>query len=291
MEPGLYDNKGKLIADWNALKKAGLNVIDDCDSVNVDVHENADILAPFCGRKSKCKLVLPDDIGKIGKYAFYSCLKIDEVVLQDGVTKIGEGAFAGSNISKINVPDSVTVIEDDAFNECSKLTDINLSKNLEVLGCGVFACCYELNYIDIPKGVKKINAFTFMECSNLVSINLPEGITEIDDEAFSQCEELKDIILPKTLIRIGFMVFVGCDGLEEVTIPKDVEIIGVNVFEGCPHLEIINASDYTLSLNPEFKHSYSYEIKNGRNTSLDELINTRGKSFKEANDILKSKER
>ena len=66
-------------------------------------------------------LELPDALKIIAEEAFYGATSIDEVVVHDQVTEIHSKAFADSSITKINLPDSIEYIEDDAFDGCDEL--------------------------------------------------------------------------------------------------------------------------------------------------------------------------
>lgn len=50
------------------------------------------------------------------------CARIEEVVIDEGVTSIGDWAFYEfSGLTEIKIPDSVTVIGDNVFDSCSDL--------------------------------------------------------------------------------------------------------------------------------------------------------------------------
>ena len=56
--------------------------------------------------------------------------KMGEVIIPDGVTEIGEKAFADcNNLSRVVIPESVTKIEATAFRYCSELKTIEIPKN------------------------------------------------------------------------------------------------------------------------------------------------------------------
>lgn len=79
--------------------------------------------------------------------------------------EIGINAFAGcSRLTSINLPSSVTEIQDYAFYGCWRLTSIN-----------------------IPASITYISNGAFSGCSGLTSINLPDGITSIGSSAFAGC--------------------------------------------------------------------------------------------------------
>ena len=59
-----------------------------------------------------------------------SCTNLTGMVIPDGVTEIGSGAFFGcTGLTSIVIPDSVTEIGDEAFAECTALTHVTMSQN------------------------------------------------------------------------------------------------------------------------------------------------------------------
>lgn len=66
-------------------------------------------------------LTFPSSLETIEVQAFYGDTSLDEVELQDTVTRIESQAFANSSLKKINLPASVTYIADDAFQNCDSV--------------------------------------------------------------------------------------------------------------------------------------------------------------------------
>lgn len=72
-------------------------------------------------------VTVPSDYGgypiiRIDSYAFATNSKVQEVILSDQITSIGDGAFVQcSNLSKVAIPDSVTQISDNAFQACDQV--------------------------------------------------------------------------------------------------------------------------------------------------------------------------
>ena len=87
------------------------------------------------------------------------------VVIEDGVTSIGEAAFKNcSSLTDVTIPDSVTEIGDLAFCGCESLVKIN-----------------------IPEGLKKIGDQAFYHCNSLTEIRLPESLEEMGESCFCGC--------------------------------------------------------------------------------------------------------
>ena len=77
----------------------------------------------------------------IGYQAFAGCESLSSITLPEGLTSIGEYAFASCNLTSITIPDGVTSIGDGAFNGCYGLTSITLPEGLTSIGDGTFKDC------------------------------------------------------------------------------------------------------------------------------------------------------
>jgi hypothetical protein len=60
------------------------------------------------------------------------------------VTTVGNGifpVFSGTNVTSVNIPDSVSVIQPEAFFDCETLTNVTLGQNVTSIGSDAFAWC------------------------------------------------------------------------------------------------------------------------------------------------------
>ena len=70
------------------------------------------------------------------------------------VKAIGYGAFYGSDITKIVLPNTITSIVSQAFTSCKALESINFPSSLDSIGSEAFSLCHNLTSASIPGGVK-----------------------------------------------------------------------------------------------------------------------------------------
>ena len=174
---------------------------------------------------------------------------IKEIVISQGVTSIGDGAFKGcSGLTDITIPNSVTSIGEDAFRRCSGLTSITIPDSVTSIGEDAFRRCSRLTDITIPNSVTRIEQYAFDECSGLTSITISSNITSIEDGVFSGCSGLTNIIIPNGVVSIGDYTFDECGGLTSITIPDGVKSIGDSAFKGCSKLTDITIPDSVKSI-------------------------------------------
>ena len=98
-------------------------------------------------------------------------------------------------ISKINLPNSVTGIEEGALKSCTRLTDINIPNSVTSIGPETFKSCTSLTDINIPNSVTSIERSTFYDCTSLTDINIPNSVTSIGEQAFYNCDNLKSVYM------------------------------------------------------------------------------------------------
>ena len=161
-------------------------------------------------------------------------IKIKKVVIEDGVTKIGDGAFISSDyLTSVEIPDSVKSIGNGAFASCSRLRQISIPDSVTEIGNFAFHCCLELSEVKLSEGLKTIGIGAF-KATSLSSVHIPYGVTDIGDDAFENCTLLGEVFIPDSVINIGRRAFMGCTQLEEVRIPNSVINIGKNAFASTP---------------------------------------------------------
>lgn len=105
------------------------------------------------------------------------------IVMEDGITSIGEYAFSGfKNLVKIEPPDTLERIEKYAFEDCYQLSELALPSSLSYIGECAFLECSQISEIVIPASVKYIDnqAFRHTEFDSITFIgDAPEGVENI----------------------------------------------------------------------------------------------------------------
>lgn len=175
---------------------------------------------------------------------------ITSLIIEDGITKIGDWAFCGKQIQSISLPDSLLEIGYNAF-QTSSIKEITLPKKLETIDLYAFFNCKNLTSISIPDSVTFIGAGAFSGCNSLTNISVPDSVTSIDASTFSGCSSLTSISIPDSVTSIGASAFYGCSSLTSVSIPDSVTSIGASAFYGCSSLTSISIPDVITSIEQD----------------------------------------
>ena len=109
----------------------------------------------------------------------------------------------------------VTMIGDDAFNNCDKFTGITLPESVTSIGKKAFYGCDGLTEFIIPDSVTTIGIYAFWYCSSLTSVIIPDSVTTIGEGAFYNCTSLTSVTIPDSVTEIGYDAFYSCSSLQE----------------------------------------------------------------------------
>jgi len=135
-------------------------------------------------------------------YAPWNHLTITNVVIENGVTTIGDNAFwHKTEITSVSIPDSVTSIGDAAFTSTG-ITSILIPNSVTYIGCGSFDNCQGLTSVVIPDSVITIDYSAFYYCENLSTVTLGNSLKTIGDYAF-QNTAITSIEIPASVTYIG----------------------------------------------------------------------------------------
>ncbi|MBR7101730.1 MAG: leucine-rich repeat domain-containing protein, partial [Clostridia bacterium] len=181
---------------------------------------------------------LPDGLKAISPFMFNSCLELTEIQLGSKLEKIGEYAFAGSGLISIVIPDSVTVIEQNAFASAVNLESVTLGKGLKSIGNRAFTLCSDLRSIVIPDGVVALGDSVFKKCSTLETIVIPNSVSTMGRSVFSECVKLKEAVIGDGIEVIPTGTFEKCYELKKLTLGKNVREFGddYSTFDFCTQL-------------------------------------------------------
>ena len=227
-----FDGDVTMIGDdafYNCDKFTGITLPESVTSIGKNAFYDCDGLT---------EVIIPDSVTTIGNYAFYDCNKLTSVTVPDSVTEIGVEAFcrcsslqefngkfasedgrcliidgvlnyfAPAGLTEYTIPDSVTIIGEDAFQDCSSLTSVTIPDSVTTIGAHAFSGCSSLTSVTIPDSVTSIGEGAFYNCRSLTSVTIPDSVTWIGNCVFQYCSSLKKVYCNATIPpSLGSIVF------------------------------------------------------------------------------------
>ncbi len=195
-------------------------------------------------------VIIENGITSIGNYAFANSWNLTSVKIPEGVTSIGDYAFYSCyDLTSIDFPDGVTSIGDYALCLCENLVNIDIPASVTSIGNSAFANCDLLAAIDVADGnsvyidiggvlftVDMTTIVTYPAGKTKTSFKIPVGVTNIGDYAFYGCTSLTSIKIPEGVTSIGSYAFSYCSNLTSIDIPEGVTSIGGSAFAWCSNI-------------------------------------------------------
>lgn len=195
------------------------------------------------------ELNFPPSVEIIEPFAFNCCYPLSAVTFSEGLRRIGRWAFMGTSIECLEIPASVTEIDEQAFISCDSLKVIKVRKGNKVYdsrkGCNAIIESATGRLFRgsegttiVPDGVKVISSCAFYG-SKIKKIKLPSSLETIERGAFMCCKELKKLVIPGSVRRIHYEILMD-SGVEELVVENGVENIPQSAFYGCPKLRYVS---------------------------------------------------
>lgn len=198
------------------------------------------IVGPACfvGNENLEEIVIPEGITEIGELAFKDCANLKKITLPTTLKKVGTGAFIlCKKLQEIDLSHcQVDVIYNTTFQGCARLKKVKLGKHVKTILNHAFSFSPSLEEIDLEDSVEIIADHAFNACEKLQQIKGTARLKAIGNLAFTNCKKLRHIDLGKELNSIGSGAFLECIRLEEITIPNSVNQFGTLVFKDCKSL-------------------------------------------------------
>ncbi len=208
----------------------------------------------------------------VGTHLFYGCSSLTELVEFPGVTEFTAYMYAGTGLTEIEIPSSVTNLNvAGVFANCENLESVTINATLsswQQLGEYMFANTGIRN-ITIPNNISIINDFAFAGCkqlesitfsassiakgafdgcSNLTTVNY-NGTSQINLEAraFADCTSLSDTSLLANVYHLGEEAMANCTSLTGTVDLRNCTILN-NAFYGCTNITeiVFNGADNNI---------------------------------------------
>lgn len=199
------------------------------------------------------------------------CYEVSEIIIENGITRIGNGAFEGMRyLQDVSIPSSVTSIGDYAFSSCWDLYQISIPDSVEEIGKNPFLDCSSLQEITLSvdhpslatidgvlfyKPDKKL--ISYPSIHNETVYRIPDGVEIIGDLAFAGNESIMEIVIPDSVQMIGCNPFLGCSNMSCISVSPD------NVNIGTIENVLFDKKQKALICYPSIVGQYTYEVPNG----------------------------
>lgn len=131
-------------------------------------------------------LIIPDGTVAITSGAFKKCASISKITIPDSVTLIGWNAFEDTAWFE-NQPDGMVYAGKVAYEykgDMPENTRITLREDTVGIGGAAFGMQHNLVGITIPEGVKAIGNMAFIDCVNLIDVEIPDSVEYVESVAF-----------------------------------------------------------------------------------------------------------
>ena len=186
--------------------------------------------------------------------ALENCESLQEVVFQKGMTRIPDGICANSNITEVDIPESVTRIGGESFLNCKKLSIDIIPKNVEEIGKSAFENCEKIESIRLPNAITDVGASSFSECTALKSVTMSYNSTKdytatVERSAFEGCTSLKNVELSENVTSIKDYAFSNCTTMSSLTLPESLTSMGSEIIKNTAIRSITIPKNVTVGYN------------------------------------------
>lgn len=208
-------------------------------------------------------VVVEDGVTSIGDHAFYWCRKLTSVTLPESVTMLGDNAFENCNeLLTVNIPSGVTIIPEWCFYGCDKLTSLVLPDGLTTIDKLAFCDCGTLTTLTIPASVTNISTDrTFKGCNKLTRIDVADGsaaYVSVDGVLYNKDQSMlicypggkteTTFTVPDSVTSINAYAFYWNGSIVNLTVPGTVKTIGEDAFAGCKKMTSITFGEGITSI-------------------------------------------
>ena len=195
--------------------------------------------------------IIPNSVVSIATHAYYG-VELDLVEIPESVTTIESNAFFDSGILSVTMS-KVQRIEAYAFSS-AEFTSIDLGDSLTYIGDHAFAYS-PFTSISLPDTVTYLGERAFYSCDYLTTVKLSRGLTSIPAESFMYADGLTSLHIPSNITSIGEEAFYECDNLVTVNMENGLTTIGASAFRNCDNLTTVNVASTLTTIGSQAFYS------------------------------------
>lgn len=163
--------------------------------------------------------VLPSTLKGIGSHAFGNT-SFAEIELPDGLEFIKEGAFQGTLLESVTIPESCLTLGEMAFQINNYLTEVHLPSQLQCIPYGLFSYCEWLEYVKLPEECRIVDQYAFVAC-RLKDIDLNDKLEIIGSYGFSG-GYLEELHIPKSVKKLDRDCFHIIDNMKDIYCESEI---------------------------------------------------------------------
>ncbi len=168
----------------------------------------------------------------------WKSLDYDKLIIEDGVTSIGEYSFYESAAKSAEIGKDVQVIKYISFGY-AKLTSLDFSENSALYKIGNYALTNTLlSSVELPSSVRILGTGAFQGCSNLTDLKLNEGLQGISSDIIL-ATSVTELHLPSTYNP-------GLNSYYFPTFWSNNKLTTITVAEGNPYVKAIDGILYSI---------------------------------------------
>ena len=185
-------------------------------------------------------------VTSIEDHGFMNCTQITSVQLPDSLTRINQYAFGGcSSLVSVNIPGTVNYLCGFAFYNCTSLRNLSIGNGVAFIGNTssdyfVFRNCTSLVDLYLPDSVQVVGIYSFQGCTSLKNVRYPDNDTVYSTGCFMECVSLRNA--PTRVYRIDGIAFGNCYSLTEVNIGYAAGF-GAHIFANCKSIKKANFTE------------------------------------------------
>jgi len=217
--------------------------------------------APFYSASSQItSFIFGDSVKSVPGYLCYKMNKLENIVLPEKLTTIGQYAFNSCSLLKnITIPASVTSIGQNAFMYCTSIKHFEFPAGIKTLATSVLEGSTALEEVIIPASVTTINQDAFYNCSKLMAIHnyaiTPQTITE--RSVYNVNKHTCILYVPIDYIDLYRSKAVWCDFDNIIGVQTDLQfedqIVNVTYLKPDSSLYYMEAQTWAVPHEPHFE--------------------------------------